>query len=95
MRQQEEAEQQTLILEYEQFRQDLARRAFGELPETNKRRCGGRRRTLRQHESFERIPPERRQQEADDLILQDLARHGSHVREVASAPPGAAGDAAV
>jgi hypothetical protein len=75
LRQQQEAEEQSLILEYEQFRQDHARQAFNDLPDSHKKAFRKEKEDLlRQQERFERIPAERRQQEADELILQELAR---------------------
>jgi len=76
LRRQEEAEERDLILEYEQFRGGVARVAFAELPETTRqalRRAKGA--LIGQEERLEKIPPDMREQEIDQLILEDLARN--------------------
>lgn len=75
LRQENEAEQRTLILEYEHYRRELAARLFQDLPEERKRVLR-REKTelLRQQERWDRLPPEARQQEIEELILQDLAK---------------------
>ena len=73
-RQQKEAEQQELIFEYEQFRLQLARDAFRDLPETRKRLLRKKKEDgLRQQTRFERIARAQQDQEIDDQILSDLA----------------------
>jgi hypothetical protein len=75
MRQEEQAEERVLILQYEAFRQELARQAWKDLSE-DKRRSLSRQKLelLRDQDRFKRLPEEVRQQEAEELILQDLAR---------------------
>lgn len=53
------------VIEYQQFRQELAATRFSDLSE-NRRRL--------QQERFQRIALEMREREADELILQDLAK---------------------
>lgn len=73
-RQQKEAEQQELIFEYEQFRLQLARDAFRDLPETRKRMLRKQKEDeLRQQTRFERIARAQQEQEIEDQILFDLA----------------------
>jgi len=73
-RQQKEAEQQELIFEYEQFRMQLARDVFRDLPETRKRMLRKQKEDeLRQQTRFERIARAQQEQEIDDQILFDLA----------------------
>jgi hypothetical protein len=75
MRQEQQAEERGVILEYESFRQQLAKQAWNDLSE-DKRRTLARQKLelLREQERFKRLPEEVRQQEAEELILQDLAR---------------------
>ncbi len=75
LRQLRQQEERTLILEYEKFRQIKAREAFEELPD-EKRVALLREKieVLSQQERFHRLTPEMRQQEAQDVILQDLKR---------------------
>lgn len=74
-RRQEEAEERSQILEYEQFRRRLGATLFQELPEAARQAFRKEKsELLRQQERFERIPPQLRQQEIDELIMQDLAR---------------------
>jgi hypothetical protein len=75
VRQENEAEQRTLVIEYERFRQKLVQRLFDEMSESKRQSL---RRAqieiLRQQERFERMPQQVQEQEIDALILQDLAR---------------------
>lgn len=75
VRQEQQAEERVLILQYEAFRQELARQAWRDLSE-DKRRTLARQKLdlLRDQDRFKRLPEEVRQQEAEELILQDLAR---------------------
>jgi hypothetical protein len=75
MRQEQQAEERVLILQYEAFRQELAHQAWKDLSE-DKRRTLARQKLdlLRDQDRFKRLPEEVRQQEAEELILQDLAR---------------------
>jgi hypothetical protein len=74
-RQESEAEQRTLVIEYERYRQKLVQRLFEEMSET-KRQALRRAQVeiLREQERFERMPQQVQEQEIDALILQDLAR---------------------
>jgi hypothetical protein len=74
-RQEQQAEERFLILEYETFRQELARQVWNDLSE-NKRQTLSKQKLelLREQERFKRLPEDVRQQEAEELILQDLAR---------------------
>lgn len=75
LRQEEQEEQRSLILQYEAFRQELARQAWRDLSE-EKRRSLTRQKLdlLRDQDRFKRLPEDVRQQETEELILQDLAR---------------------
>ena len=75
VRQEQQAEERFLILEYETFRQELARQVWNDLSE-NKRQALSKQKLelLREQERFKRLPEDVRQQEAEELILQDLAR---------------------
>lgn len=75
LRQLNDAEERSFVLEYEQFRQELASSRFSDLSE-DRRRVLRREKLdlLRQQERFQRIAPEMREREADELILQDLAK---------------------
>ena len=75
LRQEQQAEERLLILQYETFRQDLARQVWKDLSE-DKRRALSKQKLdlLRDQDRFKRLPEEVRQQEAEELILQDLAR---------------------
>ena len=75
MRQEQQAEERMLILQYESFRQELARQAWKDLSEDKRRTLSKQKLDLlREQERFKRLPEEVRQQEAEELILQDLAR---------------------
>jgi hypothetical protein len=74
MRQQKEAEQQELIFEYEQFRLQVARDVFRDLPEARRRMLRKQKEDeLRQQTRFERIPKAQQDQEIEDQVLFDLA----------------------
>jgi hypothetical protein len=75
MRQEQQAEERLLILEYETFRQELAKQVWNELSEDKRRALSKQKlELLREQERFKRLPEDVRQQEAEELILQDLAR---------------------
>jgi hypothetical protein len=75
MRQEQQAEERVLILQYEAFRQELARLAWKDLSEDKRRNLSKQKLDLlRDQDRFKRLPEEVRQQEAEELILQDLAR---------------------
>jgi hypothetical protein len=73
--QEREADQRRHILEYEDFRRQLAERIFEEQPEERKRVLR-REKTeiLKAQERFERLAPAAREQEIDELILKDLEK---------------------
>jgi hypothetical protein len=74
-RQEREAEERELILEYEQFRMKLAAVLFEELPEAKKQALRKEKsEALRSDQRFQRLPPELREGEVDELIQQQLAR---------------------
>jgi len=75
LRRRQQEEERALILEYERFRQDLAQSVYRELPD-DKRAALVREKleVLSQHDRFQRMPREAREQEAEDLVLQDLAK---------------------
>jgi homoaconitase/3-isopropylmalate dehydratase large subunit len=75
IRQEAETEQRTMIMEYEYFREHTAQKAFEDLSEEH-RRVLRREKTalLKQQDRFDRLPPEMRDREVDDLILKDLAQ---------------------
>jgi hypothetical protein len=75
MRQEQQAEERVLILQYEAFRQELARQAWKDLSEDKRRNLAKQKlELLRDQDRFKRLPEDVRQQEAEELILQDLAR---------------------
>jgi hypothetical protein len=75
LRQEQQAEERFLILEYEAFRQELARQTWNDLSEDKRRALSKQKLDLmREQERFKRLPEDVRQQEAEELILQDLAR---------------------
>lgn len=75
LRQENEAEQRILVVEYERFRQERAQQIFNELSEA-KRNAFRREQAdmLRQQDRFERLPQVLQQREIDALVLQDIAR---------------------
>jgi hypothetical protein len=75
LRQREEAEERTLILEYKEFCRRLAETVFQEMPENSRQAMRKEKGDiLRQQERFERIPAETREREIDELALQELAK---------------------
>jgi hypothetical protein len=75
MRQEQQAEERGLILEYEAFRQELARQTWNELSEEKRKALSKQKlELLREQERFKRLPEDVRQQEVEELILQDFAR---------------------
>lgn len=75
LRQEREAEERTLILEYERFRNEVAAQAFAELSDEERsvlRR--GKVETLKQQERWDRMGAAAREREADELVLNDLAK---------------------
>ena len=75
LRQAEEAEQRMLVLEYERFRHEAARRSFDELNEEQKRSLRKEKmEVLALQGRLERIPSSAREQEVDELILNDFVR---------------------
>ncbi len=75
LRQEKEAEERTLILEYERFRHSVASKAFADLSDDE--RAALRRskvEILKQQDRYERMPSDMREREADELIMNDLAR---------------------
>jgi hypothetical protein len=73
--QQELAEQRALVLEYEQYREEMAKTLFEELPDslrTNLRR--EKNDLFRQQARYDKLDAKAREQEVDDLIRHDLAR---------------------
>ena len=75
LRQQEEAEERTLIIEYEQFRQQFAANLYQEMPETSKQAMRrDKAEQLRHDQRLDKLTVEARAQEVDDLIVQQLAK---------------------
>jgi hypothetical protein len=75
LRQEQEAEERTLILEYERFRHSVAAQAFTDLSEEERTVLRkSKLDILKQQERYERMPADMRDREADELILNDLAR---------------------
>ena len=75
LRQEQQAEERLLILQYESFRQELARQVWKDLSEDKRRALSKQKLDLmRDQDRFKRLSEEVRQQEAEELILQDLAR---------------------
>src|SRR5580704_2226937 len=75
LRHEQQAEERVLILEYESFRQELAKQVWNDLSEDKRRNLSKQKlELLREQERFKRLPEDVRQQEAEELILQDLAR---------------------
>jgi len=75
MRQEQQAEERFLVLEYETFRQELARQVWDDLSEDKKKALAKQKLDLlKEQERFKRLPEDVRLQEAEELILQDLAR---------------------
>ena len=75
LRQREEDEERTLILEYEQFSRDRAAHILDELPEANRQALRKEKAELLARESrMERMTHETREREIHEMILQDLRR---------------------
>ncbi len=75
LRQHEEAEKRTEVLEYEQYRQKTAQAALDDLtPAVRQVMRKEKAELLRQQDRFERLPVEAREREIDGMLLQDLAR---------------------
>ncbi len=74
-RRHQEAEKRTEILEYEDYRRSTAQALFASLqPVARQALRKEKAETLRQQERFQRLPPELRDQEIDQLAVADLAR---------------------
>lgn len=75
LRQQEEAEERVLILEYEEYRQQMARQDFAELSETARQSLRKEKLEHLQREGrLDRMLPETRDREIEDMIVQDIAK---------------------
>jgi hypothetical protein len=75
LRQNQEAEERAVILEYEQFRQAMAQTLFEQLSDLTKQALiKEKSEALRREGRLEKMAPEVRDHEVTDLILQDLAR---------------------
>ena len=76
LRQNQEAEERALILEYEQFRQSMAESLLEQLNEQSKQTLWKEKAELLRREGrLERMAPELRDREVTDLIVQDLAKN--------------------
>jgi hypothetical protein len=74
LRRDEEAEQRALVLEYERFRHTLAENLFHDMPEQKKLRMREQKaEVLRQQGRFDRLSTTLRDQELDEMVIQDLA----------------------
>jgi hypothetical protein len=70
MRQEQQAEERVLILQYEAFRQELAHQAWKDLSEDKRRTLAKQKLDLlRDQDRFKRLPEEVRQQEAEELRI--------------------------
>jgi len=75
LRQNEEAEERAIILEYEQFRQAMAQTLFEQLSDSTRQvLIKEKSEVLRREGRLEKMAPEVRDHEVTELILQDLAR---------------------
>jgi hypothetical protein len=75
LEQQQEDEQCSLVLDYEEFRQQFAKRLFDDLTEERKQSLRREKSEHLRHQSrLDRISADRRDQEIDALILQDFAK---------------------
>jgi hypothetical protein len=75
LRQEQQAEERILVLEYEQFCRNVAKELFNELPDGTKASLRSEKGALlSQYERFQRLPAQKRAEEVDELILQDLAK---------------------
>ncbi len=78
LRQQREAEERDLVLDYERFRQKVAVTLFDEMTESRRQALRrDRAESMRSDPRFQRLTPEMKQSEIDELIVQQLA--GSEV----------------
>jgi hypothetical protein len=76
LRQNQEAEERAMILEYEQFRQTMAQELFDQLSEPSKQALWKEKvELLRREGRLERMAPEVRDRELADLIVQELAKN--------------------
>jgi hypothetical protein len=75
LRQQQEAEERTLILEYERFRHSVAEKAFADLSDDERNGLRRMKRdVLKEQDRYERMSAEAREHELDELVLSDLAK---------------------
>ncbi len=75
LRHNQEAEERTLILEYEQYRQAMAQTAFEQLSDSSRLALSKEKSELLRREGrLDRMAPDVREHEVTDLILQDLAK---------------------
>ena len=75
LRQSQEAEERTLVLEYEAYRQAMAQDLFEQLSDASRQALGKEKMDLLRREGrLEKMAPEVRDREIRDLILQDLAK---------------------
>ncbi len=74
-RHQDQQEERELVLEYERARQKLAQTILQDLPETTRQAMRKEKLEMLKHdERFEKLPPDLRAQELDELLLQQIAR---------------------
>lgn len=74
-RHQDQQEERELVLEYERARQQLAQTILQDLPETTRQAIRREKlEMLRHDERFEKLPPDLRAREVDELLLQQIAR---------------------
>lgn len=74
-RHQDQQEERELVLEYEQARQVLAQTILQDLPDTTRQAMRREKlETLKNDERFDKLPPDLRAQELDELLLQQIAR---------------------
>ena len=97
MRQEQQAEERILILEYETFRQELARQVWNDLSEDKRRNLSKQKlELLREQERFKRLARRRPAAGSGGADSAGSGEDGSSaVRPLASALPCAAGDPAV
>ncbi len=75
LRQEQESEERTLILEYERFRHNVAATAFKDLSDEERNALRkSKAEVLKQQDRYERMPADVREREADELIFNDLAK---------------------
>jgi hypothetical protein len=74
-RQKTEQEERAMVLEYERYRENLARAMFAEMPESVRQALRKTKsETLGQQERFQRISVEAQRREVEDAILHEIAR---------------------